>query len=122
MSLSIVTAASDPSFYMRVSFAALKIAQKIVSEPSGPNSKNRVGYANRILTGNDNAILLAQHVATDAVVGKALEDGGAERPLDVDIERSLLTLWNARANAYFAPGMWDFTTPDPTPPPVKKPG
>jgi len=100
MSLAIVTAASDPSFYMRVSFAALKVAQSVAAEGAGqPNRTNRAAYANRVLCGDENAILLAQHVATDAVVGKALQDGGAEAPKDADIEKAIAAIWDARSNA-----------------------
>lgn len=102
-SMEIVTAASDPAFYTRVSYIALKVAQNIAAEdPAQPNHTNRVAYANRIFQGTDSAILLAQHVATNAVIASALENGGPEAPPDGDIEFTLATIWDARANA-FAP-------------------
>jgi hypothetical protein len=103
MSLNVVTAASDPAFYTRVSYLALKVAQMIASEEdTHPNHANRVSYSNRVFRGDDNAILLAQHVATNAAISAALESGGPEAPTDADIEFTLTSIWDARANA-FAP-------------------
>ena len=102
-SFDIVNAASDPIFYTRVSFAALKVAQMIAAEDTEhPNHVNRVAYANKIFRGDDNAILLAQHVATNPTISSALESGGPDAPPDGDIEFVLTSIWDARANA-FAP-------------------
>lgn len=102
-SIAVVTAASDPAFYTRVSYIALKVAQQIAAEvDTQPNHANRVAYSNRIFQGTDNAILLAQHVATNPAIAVKLESDGPEGPPDGDIEFTLATIWDARANA-FAP-------------------
>jgi hypothetical protein len=103
--LDIVTAASDPAFYSRVSYIALKVAQMVSSEEAEhPNHKNRVAYANKVFQGDDNAVLLAQHVATNPAISGALESEGPEAPTDQDIEFVLTSIWDARANA-FAPAL-----------------
>lgn len=102
-STQIVTAASDPIFYTRVSFLALKVAQNVASEdPAYANHANRVAYSDRVFRGDDNAILLAQHVAaSNATISAALE-AGTDVP-DGDIEFALATIWDARANAFAPP-------------------
>lgn len=104
MTIEVVTAASDPLFYSRVSFIALKVAQQVASEPTDhANHDNRVAYSNRVMRGDDNAILLAQHVASsNATIADALATSGPEAPPDADIEFALASIWDARANA-FAP-------------------
>jgi hypothetical protein len=103
-SIAVVTAASDPAFYTRVSYIALKVAQQVAAEAdTQPNHVNRVAYSNRIFQGSDNAILLAQHVATNAAIAAALESGGPEAPTDSDIEFTLTSIWDARANAFAPP-------------------
>lgn len=104
MSTEVVTAASDPLFYSRVSFIALKVAQQVASEPEDhPNHANRVNYSNRVFRGDDNAILLAQHVASsNPTIAETLATEGPEAPPDQDIEFALTSIWDARANA-FAP-------------------
>jgi hypothetical protein len=58
----------------------------VATEPEDhPNHKNRLDYSNRILKGDDNAILLAQHVASSNATIAALEDEGRKRT-DADIE------------------------------------
>lgn len=121
-SKEIVTAASDPDFYMRVCFLALKVAQFVASEdPATANHDNRVSYSNRVIQGADNAILLAQHVASsNTTVASALESGGPDAPPDGDIEFALASIWDARANA-FAASMFPASLtamPPPEPPPV----
>jgi hypothetical protein len=102
-SIDIVTAASDPAFYSRVSYHALKVAQMVSSEEEEhPNHANRVSYANRVFQGADNAVLLAQHVATNPAIASALEEG-PEVPTDGDIEFTLTSIWDARANAFASP-------------------
>ena len=100
----IIAAASDPTFYTRVSFIALKVAQNVASEdPATANHENRVNYAARVLRGADNALLLAMHLAaSNATIAATLEtDGGSAVP-DGDIEFALATIWDARANAFAA--------------------
>jgi hypothetical protein len=101
-STEVVTAASDPLFYSRVAFIALKVAQNVASEdPSAPNHVNRVAYSNRVFRGDDNAILLAQHVtASNPTIAAALTAG--QNVPDGDIEFALSSIWDARSNA-FAP-------------------
>jgi len=102
--LEIVTAASEPAFYMRVCYAALKAAQAVAAEPAGKhkNYANRIAYANRVFQGSDNAILLAQHVATNPKVAEMLQSYGADGPSDKDIEATLTSIWDVRANAFAA--------------------
>jgi hypothetical protein len=102
--LDIVNAASDPSFYGRVSFIALKVAQQVAAEdPGAANHDARLAYANRVLQGNDNAILLAQHVATNSTISGKLESDGPTGPPDGDIEFVLATIWDARSIAFYTP-------------------
>ena len=55
----IIAAASNPTFYTRVAFIALKVAQQVASEdPATPNHAVRAAYAGRVVTGNDKALLL----------------------------------------------------------------
>ena len=98
----IITAAADPTFYTRVSFISLKVAQAVASEdPSHPNHANRVAYSNRILTGQDNALLLANHVAaSNPTISATLETEGGDAVPDGDIEYALATIWDARSNAF----------------------
>ena len=111
-SIDIVTAASDPAFYSRVSYHALKVAQAVSSEEEAhPNHENRVAYANRVFQGADNAVLLAQHVATNPAIASALESGGAEAPTDGDIEFTLTSIWDARANAFASPATGIMSAP-----------
>jgi len=100
----IINAASDPTFYTRVSFIALKVAQNVATEAeSTPNHANRIAYCARIFTGDDAALLLAQHVAaSNPTIAETLEtEGGAAVP-DADIEFALGGIWDARANSFVA--------------------
>lgn len=99
----IIAAASDPIFYTRVAFIALKSAQNVASEPIDTvNHENRVNYAARVMTGKDKAILLALHVVASnpTIAGKL--DAGQDVP-DGDIEFALGSIWDARSNAFAAP-------------------
>ncbi|WP_046869348.1 hypothetical protein [Microvirga massiliensis] len=100
----IIAAASQPTFYTRVSFLALKTAQNVASEdPSTPNHANRLAYANRVLRGEDKALLLALHIAAaNNVIAGGLEEVGESAIPDADIEFVLSTIWDARANAFAA--------------------
>ena len=101
---AIIAAASQPEFYTRVSFIALKAAQNVAAEASStPNHEKRVAYANRIFRGEESALLLTLHVASaNGTVSQTLETSGGDAVLDGDIEFVLSTIWDARANA-FAP-------------------
>ena len=100
----IINAASDPTFYTRVSFIAMRVAQNVGAEdPSYPNHANRLAYCARIFTGQDGALLLAQHVASsNATIAATLETQGGAAVPDGDIEFALATLWDARANSFAA--------------------
>lgn len=99
-SKEIVIAATDPVFYTRVCFLALRAAQVVAAESEDtPNHENRTNYALRILQGADNAILLTQHVVAGSPdLCDALENGTDVS--DDMIEAALLAVWDARAEAY----------------------
>jgi hypothetical protein len=103
-SQAIIDAASDPTFFTRVSFISLKVAQNVASEdPTAPNHANRVAYSDRIFRGQDSALLLAQHVAAaNPVIASTLETEGGDAVPDGDIEFALATIWDARANSFAA--------------------
>lgn len=99
----IIAAASDPIFYTRVAFLALKSAQNVASEaPETANHLNRVNYAARVMNGRDKAVLLALHVvASNPTIAGKLD---ADQPVpDGDIEFALGSIWDARSNAFAAP-------------------
>lgn len=97
----IIAAASDPVFYTRVSFISLKAAQNVASEdPGTANHANRVAYAARIFAGQDEALLIAMHIAaSNPTIAMTLESSGGEAVPDGDIEFAMATIWDARANA-----------------------
>lgn len=99
---AIIEAASDPIFYTRVAFLAVKTAQNIASEkPNHPNHEARVAYANKIFRGEEAAITIAMHVASsNPTVAATLESSGGDAVPDGDIEFVLATIWDARANAF----------------------
>jgi hypothetical protein len=98
----IIAAASDPVFYTRVAFIALKSAQNVASEdPGTANHANRVAYSGRVLTGNDKALLIALHIAaSNPTIASTLESGGGDAVPDGDIEFAMGQIWDARANAF----------------------
>lgn len=98
----IIAAASDPVFYTRVSFIALKAAQNVATEdPSAPNHQNRVDYAERIFRGGDNALLISMHIAAaNATIAQTLETQGGDAVPDGDIEYAMGQIWDSRSNAF----------------------
>lgn len=98
----IIAAASDPVFYTRVSFIALKAAQNVATEdPNAPNHTNRVDYAERIFRGGDNALLISMHIAaSNSTIAATLESGGGEAVPDGDIEFAMGQIWDSRSNAF----------------------
>lgn|SRR5262245_19872382 len=100
----IIAAASDPTFYTRVSFIALKVAQFVASEdPLTANHTNRMEYAARVLRGADNALLLSMHMASsNATISDTLATQGGSAVPDGDIEFALSAIWDARANSWAA--------------------
>jgi hypothetical protein len=100
----IIDAASDPTFYTRVSFISLKVAQNVATEdPGTANHENRLAYCARIFTGQDGALLLAQHVAaSNPTIASTLETQGGDAVPDADIEFALGAIWDSRANSFAA--------------------
>lgn len=102
----IITAASDPAFYTRVAFIALKTAQNVATEdPLTDNHENRLAYSGRVMTGQDKALLIALHVAaSNSTIATALGATGGDSVPDNDIEFALGSIWNSRANAFASYG------------------
>lgn len=100
----IIAAASQPTFYSRVAFIALKAAQNVANEdPATPNHANRVAYAGRVLSGSDKALLLALHIAaSNSTIAAALEASGGDAVPDNDLEYAMGQIWDSRANAFAA--------------------
>jgi uncharacterized membrane protein len=98
----VIAAASEPVFYTRVAFVALKVAQQVASEdPATPDHAVRVAYSGRVFTGSDTALLIALHVAAaNGVIANLLETQGGDAIADGDIEFVLASIWTARANAF----------------------
>lgn len=99
---TLIERVSDPVFYTRVAFLALKIAQSVAAEASNTaNHENRVKYANRIFRGEENSLLLALHaVSANGTVTNTILDMGTEAVPDADLAFVLSTIWDARANAF----------------------
>src|SRR5262245_50152648 len=99
---NVMAEATTPSFYNRVGFIALKVAQYVASEdPATANHSNRLGYANRIFTGREDNIQLSQHVvSSNPTIYSTLETQGGSAVPDGDIEYALSAIWDARANAF----------------------
>lgn len=96
----IISAATDPVFYTRVAFIALKAAQNVANEaPSTPNHANRAAYAGRVLTGEDKSLLLALHIAASNPTIASTLEAGNDVP-DSDLEYAMGQIWDARANAF----------------------
>ena len=100
----IINAASDPVFYTRVSFISLKVAQNVAAEDTGTaNHENRVAYSGRIFRGDDNALLLALHIAaSNPTIAQTLETQGGSAVPDGDIEYAMGGIWDSRANSFAA--------------------
>jgi hypothetical protein len=100
----VIDAASQPTFYTRVSFISLKVAQNVATEgDTTPNHANRLAYAARIFTGDDSALMLANHVAaSNPTIASTLETSGGDAVPDADIEFALGSIWDSRANSFAA--------------------
>lgn len=100
--LDIISAASNPVFYTRVAFIALKAAQNVAAEAANtPNHVNRVAYSGRVFRGDDKALLIALHIAaSNPTIAQTLETGGGAAVPDGDIEFAMGQIWDARANAF----------------------
>jgi hypothetical protein len=102
----IINAASQPVFYTRVAFIALKAAQNVAAEdPATPNHAARASYAGRVMIGEDKALLIALHIAAaNATIAATLESDGPDAVPDGDIEYAMGQIWDARANAFAVAG------------------
>lgn len=102
----IIAEASKPTFYTRVAFIALKVAQQVASEPvETPDHDVRAAYSGRVFTGQDKALLLALHlVASNATIAQNIETSGGDAVPDGDIEFVLGSIWTARARAFAEAG------------------
>lgn len=98
----IIAEVSKPSFYQRVSYLSLGVAQQVASEPPATaNHANRVAYADRIFCGQEDALLLAMHVvSSNATIASTIESSGGDAVPDNDIQFALASIWDARANAF----------------------
>lgn len=98
----LIAEATKPTFYTRVAFIALKVAQNVAAEAANTvNHANRVKYSNRILRGEENASLLSLHVAaSNGTIANQMQAEGGDAVPDGDIEFALSSLWDARANAF----------------------
>jgi hypothetical protein len=98
----IIQAASNPTYYTRVAFIALKVAQNVAAEdPNTANHANRAAYAGRVMTGEDKALLLSLHIAAaNATIAGTLETQGGDAVPDGDIEFAMGQIWDARSNAF----------------------
>lgn len=98
----IINAASDPVFYTRVAFIALKAAQNVANEATNTaNHANRINYAGRVLTGQDKALLIALHIAaSNGTIASTLESSGGDAVPDGDLEYAMGQIWDSRSNAF----------------------
>jgi len=103
-SLQIVAAAAEPEFYQRVAFIALRVAHHIISSDHHHDDEASVAYANRIIAGAENALMLAMHVAASSErIADTLEVSGGVGVEDGKIERALESIWAVRAGATTPP-------------------
>ena len=100
----VIEGASQPTFYNRVAYIALKVAQNVATEAdSTPNHANRLMYCARIFAGDDSALLLSNHVsASNPTIASILETQGPDAVPDADIEFALGAIWDSRANSFAA--------------------
>jgi len=98
----LIAKANEPTFYQKVGFLAMKVAQNVVAEADTVDDHVvRLAYANRIFRGEDSLVLLAAHmIASNATLQSTINDG--DEPTDSDLEFVFGTIWTARAKA-FAP-------------------
>lgn len=102
-SSEIIEEVSKPEFYTRVSYLSLSTAQAVASEdPATANHDNRVAYSARIFRGDEDALMLAMHVATNPTIAATIETSGGAAVTDGDISFTLSSIWDARANSFAA--------------------
>lgn len=97
----LVDKAAEPSFYTRVLFLSLMIAQDVAAEdPETPDHEVRLNYANLIFRGEESANLLAAHViAANPTIQQAITNNN--EPSDADIQFVLSSIWTSRAKAFW---------------------
>lgn len=110
----LIKAARDDTYAARVAMIQLSVAQQISSEdPATPNHANRVSYANLVIAGKENPKLVAAHINTNPSISVTIASDpaalGSNVP-DGDIEFTMATIWDARANAV-APPTFSTTPP-----------
>lgn len=111
-SKEITAAVAEPEFYQRVAFVALQVAHRRLQD--NPDDNSRL-YAFKILVGDENALMLAMHVAAvSKIIGEHLRYGLTDNVADTEIEAALEEIWDVRAKAFEAP-------PLPPPPNAIKP-
>jgi hypothetical protein len=98
----IIAEVSKPTFYERVSYLSLGVAQQVATEPdTDPNHANRVAYSDRIFRGEEDALLLAMHVvSSNPTIANTVATEGGDAVPDADIQFALASIWDARANAF----------------------
>jgi hypothetical protein len=100
----IIAEVSKPTFYERVSYLSLGVAQNVASEdPGTANHENRVNYSARIFRGEEDSLLLAMHVvSSNPTIQQTVEAQGGDAVPDGDIQFALASIWDARANSFAA--------------------
>ena len=98
-------AARNDMFSARVMYAALRYANTVMNEdPSTANHDARVGYAKRVIRGEERPRMLASFaLAAVQNLRDAIDNQPAKRGdniSDVNLDTAMAAIWNARANAY----------------------
>lgn len=103
-SADVIRETSNPAFYTRVAFIALKAANDVANEdPQTANHANRLAYAQMLFRGGDKPLNLAMHVvAVNPTIASTLAKSGHAAVPDNDIEFVMGQIWNQRANAMAA--------------------
>jgi hypothetical protein len=100
-----IAAARDDEFAARVAMIIFKVAQAVATEDaSTPHHAERLDYAFRNITGDENPKLVAAHVISSnptiaAAIDAEPELKGSNVP-DADIEFALASIWDARSLAF----------------------
>lgn len=96
----LVAKANEPSFYTKVGFLAMKVAQNVATEAdTTADHAVRLAYANRVFRGEENFPLLAAHmIAANGSLQNSINAGG--EPTDGDLEYVFGEIWTSRAKAF----------------------
>jgi hypothetical protein len=103
----LIRVARDDTYAARVAMLQLIVAQQVAAEdPATANHFNRANYASIVIAGRENPKLVASHVNTNPSISQTIAADpaalGANVP-DGDIQFTLATIWDARANAFAGP-------------------